>query len=163
MPENSYSFQNSDGTDFTRGQRMVAVTAATLAARQIKHEGKIVQMNRAAGGVTVTLPRAIGSGDVYRFMLGVKLTSGSHIIKVANSSDYMRGKSWLNAASNASFNTANTDTPSTESDTITLNGGTTGGLVGDYVELMDIAKNVWQVECSLTGAGSAATPFSAAV
>jgi hypothetical protein len=162
MPENAYSFQNSDGTDFTRGQRMVAVTAATLAARQTKHEGKIVQLNRAAG-VTVTLPRATGSGDVYRFMLGVKLTSNTHVVKVANASDYMRGKSWLNAASNASFNTANTDTPSTETDTITVNGGTQGGLIGDYIEVMDIAKNVWQVECSLSGAGSAATPFSVGV
>lgn len=162
MPENAYSFLNPDGSDFTRGQRFVNQTGATMAARQTKHEGKTVLLNRAAG-VTVTLPRATGSGDVYRFMLLIPLTSNNHIVKVASASDYMRGKSWLGAATNASFNTANTGTPSTESDTVTLNGGTTGGLVGDYVEVMDIAKNVWQVECSLAGVGSAATPFSAAV
>ena len=51
------------------------------------------------------------------------------------------------------------------SDTITINGGTTGGQIGDYLELVDIATDQWHVRgvmrC-LTGVNPA-TPFSATV
>ena len=50
------------------------------------------------------------------------------------------------------------------SDTITLNGTTTGGVnKGDWVELEDIASGIWGVTGLLTGSGTEATPFSAAV
>jgi hypothetical protein len=51
-----------------------------------------------------------------------------------------------------------------DSDTITLNGTTTGGLsVGDYIELIDIATNKWLVLGFTTTSSTEATPFSAAV
>ena len=34
---------------------------------------------------------------------------------------------------------------SADSDTITINGGTTGGQIGDYLELVDIATDQWHV------------------
>lgn len=160
---NEYSFANSDGSELVRRKRILPVITATKTLRQINEEGKIVLLGRAAGGTTVTLPRATGSGDVYRIVVGTALASGSNIVKVANANDFMRGKSWLAAATNASFPTSNSGTLATESDTVTLNGGTTGGLPGDYVELTDVAKNNWHVECSLVGVGTAATPFSATV
>jgi len=51
------------------------------------------------------------------------------------------------------------------SDTITLNGGTTGGIVGDYLEIVDIATDKWHVRGTMrVGAGTnPATPFSATV
>ena len=51
-------------------------------------------------------------------------------------------------------------------DTITLNGTTTGGgMIGDYIELIDIATNRWAVNGMVTcPAGSDdATMFSATV
>ena len=51
------------------------------------------------------------------------------------------------------------------SDTITLNGGTTGGQVGDVIKLIDIAADKWVVTGQQrvpTGANPA-TPFTAAV
>jgi hypothetical protein len=159
---NEYSFANADSSELTRRKRVLSVTKSTLSARQAEHADKYVKLDRAAG-ITVTLPRATGSGDVYRFMVGTTLTSNNYKVQVANAADFMRGKAWLMAATNASFSTANTGTSTTESDTVTLNGGTTGGVIGDYIEVCDIAKNVWQVECSLVGSGTAATPFSVAV
>ena len=48
--------------------------------------------------------------------------------------------------------------------TITLNGTTTGGVnKGDWIELEDIASGVWGVAGTITGSGTEATPFSAAV
>ena len=159
---NEFSFANSDGSELVRRKRVVSVTASTKTVRQVELEGKEIKMDRAAG-ITFTLPRATGSGDVYRFRVGTTLTSNNYKVQVANTSDFMRGKAWLLAGTNASFATANTGTATTESDTVTLNGTTTGGLLGDYIELVDIAKNTWHVECSLSGSGTAATPFSVAV
>ena len=50
------------------------------------------------------------------------------------------------------------------SDTITLDGTTTGGVnIGDYVLLTDIATNQYTVSGLLNASGTEATPFSAAV
>ena len=51
------------------------------------------------------------------------------------------------------------------SDTITLNGGTTGGIVGDYLEIVDIATDKYHVRGVMRVAAGAnpATPFSATV
>ena len=51
------------------------------------------------------------------------------------------------------------------SDSITLNGTTQGGVVGDYLELIDIATNQYHVRGVMRVAAGAnpATPFTAAV
>ncbi len=49
------------------------------------------------------------------------------------------------------------------SDTITLNGSTTGGVKGSHVELQDVASGVWRVSGFLVSTGAEATPFSANV
>ena len=49
------------------------------------------------------------------------------------------------------------------SDTITMNGTTTGGLVGDRILLKDIAAGFWQVQVIGAATGTEATPFSATV
>ena len=49
------------------------------------------------------------------------------------------------------------------SDTITLNGSTTGGLAGTVITCKAIGANRWGVQVNTGGTGDAATPFSAAV
>ena len=49
------------------------------------------------------------------------------------------------------------------SDTITLNGTTTGGILGGTIEIQDVASNVCSVVARGAATGSEATPFSAAV
>ena len=49
------------------------------------------------------------------------------------------------------------------SDTLTMNGSTTGGLVGSYVQVTDIAAGEYLVNAALVGSGTPSTPFSAAV
>jgi hypothetical protein len=163
---NEFSFQKADGSFQTEDGRIVAAASATLAATRAKHDDKTVRLGRAAGGVTVTLPAALGSGARFRFVIGTVLSSGSYIVKVANATDYMRGQAFMcndTDASVSGFETANTGTVATETDTVTLNGGTTGGAVGDLIEVEDIALRVWRLRCSLTGTGSEASPLSAGV
>jgi hypothetical protein len=50
------------------------------------------------------------------------------------------------------------------SDTITLNGTTTGGVsIGDWVEIVDVASGVFAATGLTTSSGTEATPFSATV
>lgn len=112
----------------------------------------------AAAGLTVILPAATGSFAKYRFVVATTVTSNSYIIRVANSSDVMMGV--LSVATDIAGVTCPT---TSTSDTITMNGSTTGGVLGSVVEVEDVAVNKWAVSGALVSTGTEATPFSAAV
>jgi hypothetical protein len=136
----------------------VNATAATLAVTQATHGGRVVTLNRA-GGIVATLPAASGSGTVFRFVVGTTFTSDG-IIKVANASDIMTGSALVvsdGADAVVGFGTA------ADTDTITLNGTTTGGYKGAFVEVIDVATNLFYVRVTTSATGSEATPFSATV
>lgn len=145
---------------FISGTDAVAasVTSATLAITSANidaYNGKVIPLNRA-GGITVTLPAATGSQTVLRFIVGTTFTSNG-VIQVANATDVMAGTAGVGGSTGSVFSTL------PASDTITMNGSTTGGLAGSYIELIDIAAGDWIVRAALVGSGSPATPFSAAV
>ena len=137
----------------------VAATAATLSVTQAAHAGRTVTLDRAAG-ITVTLPAATGTGSVYTFVVITDVTSNSTIIKVADNTDVMTGTAYV--LSDASDNVIGFRTAA-DSDTITLDGSTTGGLRGDIIKLTDIAANLFSVEVLTAATGTEATPFSATV
>lgn len=140
--------------------RIKNVTGATLAVNEFDHEGRIITLN-AAAGVAVTLPASVGGGAKYKFIIGTTITSVGTTIKVANTTDAFQG--WSNyvgddaAALTGFIAVAGTD------DTVTLNGTTTGGYVGDTVEFIDVGAGRWQVEIFGKATGGEATPFSATV
>src|SRR5687768_10316625 len=68
----------------------LVAAGGTLTMTEAVHEGKVICLDTAAGSV-VTLPDSTGSGAVYRFLVTVTATSNSHVIKVGNSTDEMRG------------------------------------------------------------------------
>jgi len=119
-----------------------------------------VYVVNAAAGAEVTLPPATGSGFRYTFIVGTKLTSNTNVIQVANSDDIMQGVVIGAAETDDSVNGWEA---ASDSDTITMDGSTTGGIVGDRVELVDVAENVWAVNGIIQQTGTEATPFSAAV
>lgn len=137
--------------------RIVNATAATLAVDEATHEGKIVTLNRA-GGIAVTLPAATGSGGRYKFIVGTTFTSSATIKVTGN--DIMHGLALL---SQDAADTAVLFETSTDTDTITFDGTTTGGYVGADVELIDIAADTWWVNVRSKATGAEATPFSATV
>ena len=88
------------------------------------------------------------------------MTSNNLIVQVANATDVMTGGAWLaqdSADTVVMFETAST------SDTITMNGSTKGGILGDWIELVDADSGFWQVRVMGSATGIEATPFSAAV
>jgi len=136
---------------------IVTVTSSTVTITPDAHVGQRVVMNRAAG-ITATLPAATGSGNRYEF-IGAVDASGSQIIRVADNTDVMMGVAYLgnDSAGASCFYTAD------DSDTITLNGNTQGGLKGWRVVLDDIATNTWAVMVYSEASGAEASPFTAGV
>ena len=137
--------------------RKVNITAA-LTLNENVHEGKILTVNSAAG-IAIVLPASTGQGARYRLFIGTTITSVGTTIKVANASDTMGGQALQTGATGA----VTAFLASSTSDTITLDGSTTGGIKGDYIELEDVSLNLWRVTIIGSITGSAATPFSATV
>lgn len=133
----------------------ISLTAsATLGA---SHAGTTVTLN-AAAGLTATLPAATGTGRVYKIVVGTTVTSNSYVVQVASASDIIQGAIGVSTdAAGVVIPTAST------SDTITMNGSTTGGVKGSTIILTDVASGVWAVGGALVSTGVEATPFSAAV
>ena len=138
-------------------RRIVTLIAATTLTAPL-HAGRTILLSLLAG-FTVTLPPAIGGGNVYHFKVGIVLTSGNYIVQVASSLDTMAGPvSMVDTDTNDNMEGF---AASGTSDTVTLNVTTTGGLtIGDWFELVDVATNLWHVSGQLTGSGDLATPFS---
>lgn len=135
---------------------VIEITANTTLTRDA-YAGRTIVLNSATGR-TVTLPVATGDGSTYTIAIGTTVTSGNHVIRVATSAGVIQGV--LSVSTDAAGVTIPT---ASDSDTITMNGSTTGGLRGSIVELQDILPNVWAVRGSLVSTGAEATPFSAAV
>lgn len=134
------------------------ITAAATTLDPTYHAGRLITCALAAGQ-TYTLPAATGSGIVFRFIVRISYT-GNGIIKVANSSDTMIGFELggiLSGATPFVGSIGGTD------DTITMNGTTTGGLVGTEIQITDYAPNLWYVNLRNCGSGTMATALSATV
>jgi len=150
-------------TTFSSG---IVVLTATTTITAALHAGKTLNMAEVGGNAlcTFTLPAATGTGDKYRFYVGVVNTS-NYVIKVANASDTIDGQVIVQNDTTEGGTASVIGWKATGThDTITLNGTTTGGVsIGDYVELTDLIANQYVVSGMLQASGTEATPFSATV
>lgn len=139
----------------------VVTLANSTSITELTHDSKVLLLTGTGAAKTQTLPAATGSGARFLFIVGAVNTS-NHVIQVTGN-DVMYG----NIVTNSTGDTPDLGQPwptAVDSDTITLNGTTTGGqAVGDFVELIDIAPDKWFVRGITTTSGTEATPFSAAV
>lgn len=146
--------------DARSGQSRLSTLTASTTITQEQHDGKTLLMGAAGAALSFTLPAAVGSGAKFKFMVSVVNTS-NYVIQVANGTDTMDGS--ILSCNDSDATVSGWETAAT-SDTITLNGTTTGGVsIGDWVELQDIAAGQYSVTGITTSSGTEATPFSAAV
>ena len=139
--------------------RTVSLTA-TAAITETLHEGKVCVIT-GTDAAAYTLPEATGSGAIYRFIINEVNTSGN-VFHTADATDCAFYGSAnildLDAAAQAAYAPAATD------ELMTLNGTTTSGAIGDYVQFVDIATDKWcvfaQLQCPTSSNPS--TPFSGA-
>ena len=163
-------FINTGPGNVVDADASVALTVAT-------HAGKIVH-NDAAGAVTYTLPALNATADGASSGPGSDLDSlnnigatftivdsitktGDLVVQVANANDIMNGSAII-VDSDTNDNTEGFVTTAT-SDTITLNGSTTGGVLHATITCTAISSTKWGVSVTTAGTGNIATPFSAAV
>lgn len=134
----------------------ITVTAATTLS-QHHHAGNTLVLDSTTGRI-ITLPASTGKGDVYTLYIKTTVSSGSHVFQVANSTDVLNGSIGLTT------DIAGSTLPTAAStDTVTMNGSTTGGLAGSWLRVTDVVAGFWMLEGSLNCTGTEATPFSAAV
>jgi len=139
---------------------MYAPKNFTASATLKRSDADTVLTVNAAAGLTLTLPAAAGTGDTYTIVIGTTVTSNSVLVKVANASDTMRG---VAVVAQDAGDTAVAFEAGATADTITMNGSTLGGLLGDRIILTDVATNLWSVNIIAAATGVEASPFSATV
>jgi hypothetical protein len=140
--------------------RVVSLTG-TAAITEVLHEGKTCVITGTGAAYTYTLPEATGSGAIYKFIMNQVNTSNT-IFTTADAANcsFFGSVNILDkdAAAQAAYAPAATD------EIMTLNGTTTGGAIGDYIQFIDMATDKWcvfgQLQCP-TGSNPA-TPFSGA-
>jgi len=142
-------------------RRLVSDAALTLGLGDRDEAGNDIIMT-IAGAQTFTLPAASGSGKKYRFIVGVTAT-GDKVIQVANSTDEFAGIVYQVDTDTGDALVAYPAVDADGFDTVTLNGSTTGGLAGDYIEVVDVASGLYMIAGHTAGTGVVATPLTAAV
>ena len=138
--------------------RVVDATAATLTVTEAEHDGKIITLNRAAG-IAVTLP-VPSAGQWYRFIVQTTFTGAASIKSVAGT-HIMIGHAYMgNDTDNSTV--AWQSLAASTNDTIDLFGtaNSTGGIAGQYIEIMGLSTTVWEVRMFCDAAGTEATPFA---
>ena len=143
----------------TLDERVVTLGTGTTTLDPAKHANRLLLISTAAAAYTIKLPEAVGSGDVYEFLVTVAHTSGSIAIQAqsANGSNVFVGQITNHGSANVVTKFA-----STTNDIITLNNTTTGGqAAGDRLKIVDSAVDTWTVIDGLfSTSGAQATPFS---
>ena len=142
----------------------IVTTTANLTLTQALHANRTVIVNKA-DGCDLVLPEATGTNDVYTLIFGTALTSNTHTVTTADTTNanfvgHVQAVD-LDAATVAVLYQS---VQATGNDTITLNMTSQGGITpyADYYVLTDIATDVWKVEGKFVVPTSSnpATPFS---
>lgn len=162
-------FYNTGPGNVINANADVSLTVAT-------HAGRIVH-NDDAGAVTYTLPAINANSDSAVAGPGADLNNLSNIgatftiflsttkaealtVQVANANDVMVGGALL--IDDTSDNAVGFETAA-DSDTITLNSSSSGGVTYAEIVCTAIASGKWKVSVTSGCTGTPATPFSAAV
>jgi len=136
---------------------VIVADAATLTLNGPTDSGSLILLDRAAGTI-VTLPDTPANGTNYTFQVKTDVTSNNYQINT--------GVAGLDLLSGYVYNDKAGSLPAIVSpdpahDTsITMNGSTTGGLVGTNFTLTFDGTNLWNISGTVRGSGTMTTPFS---
>jgi hypothetical protein len=140
--------------------RIVTITASG-AISLATHEGKTLLLGEVGGNAlcALTLPAATGSGAIYKFIVSVANTSNYTI--TTDGSDVYNGTILAHdrdVTDGTLLHAFQAITPTI----ITLNAGTTGGRIGDWIIIEDILTGIWHVrgQVAVAAGSNPATMFS---
>ena len=135
-----------------RLESLVSTISAATTTLSMLRQGVQYLRTTVATAQTINIPAATGKSGGFNIFIGVTAT-GNKVIKAAGSSLF-QGVAVMTGGTAGSFGSAS------NTNTITFNGSTTGGVIGTLVELRDVAPNVWSVKVHSCGTGIQTTPFS---
>lgn len=132
-----------------------AVTTLTLTAAEHANSMILVQ---STGGLAITPPPATGTFNWYYFMCIAAISGGSFTVdpKAGNASDVFGGIAYggtTGAVAGSWVTAANTNF-------ITFNATTTGGLMGSQIWMQDVGTNKWIGWVAQVSSGTSASCFS---
>ena len=118
-------------------------------------------VNGHANGMDIALP-AVSAADAGLWIkIGVGVTVTSGLISVtAASGDLLEGNVIITKASDAVANAAYFAADESNDLIFSMNGSTTGGLIGSCAKFTVNKKGYWTVEGQINGSGTLATSFS---
>ena len=158
------------GGFISQGPNTITTTGATTAVTVAANAGKITNVaatsaitlpavnataNPASSGPGQDPNTANNLGAVYTFFLPA--TASSVTITTA-SGDFLLGQVVIGPSTGGA--TSMFAANGTSTTTITLNGGTTGGIKGSFISVVAVAANTYMVYGKLLGTAPLATPFS---
>jgi len=131
---------------------IVNITTET-ALTYADHVGKIIKVNDADGAITLPTITDDTLGANYTFYVGTNCSDCD--IKTDGTDKYVGSLSVLEGS-----DVVEAYAPAASNDVISMNGSTTGGVKGSYIEITAIEDNVYLVQGLLVGSGEAVTPFA---
>lgn len=140
-----------------RGQHSQVISDAVATRQLLNKEAGALCMYDLAAGTVYTLPTPV-AGMIFRFGTSVTRTSNAHKVITNLATEFLVGALWLgnNAATTGEMFGAD----GTTIRAVSSNGTTTGGVIGDWYELVAISATQWFIRGQLVQSGTAATPFS---
>lgn len=147
---------NSSGTVPYKPVVIKHTAGATLALTAAQSGAQVFLAK--ADGVTVTLP-ASAVGLSYDFIVHTAVTSNAYKISTSvQGTEFFDGT--LNSLGDAAAASAVFTADGSTHDNLSMNGTTTGGLVGTEIRVTCSAANLWTVSGTLRANGTEATPFA---
>lgn len=136
-----------------------AATGVTLNAADHANRLYVVNAVVLTSSKTITLPKAVGSGNKYEILNNAVQTQS--LIVAANGTDVFSGTATMVDSVAVAAGEIYVFQTTATSDKLTWNITTTGGLRGDWIEAFDIASGTWLVRALCNISGVPATPWSA--
>lgn len=119
----------------------------------VDESGDVILLDRAAG-IVITLPTAV-PGTYFDFKVTTSVTSNSYKIITGAATEFLIGTYVQQATALATF-TGNGSTHIA----FTMNGTTTGGLIGTTLRFTCLSLTRWAVEGVNQGSGTGVTAFA---
>jgi hypothetical protein len=138
--------------------RVPVTLTATVALTAAANANRINYITGTAAAA-YTFPEATGTGNTYTFAMGEVNTNGTTFVAADTTNTSILGSISIldvDAAAQTAFFGATGD------DTITWNGTTTGGAIGDTLTFIDVATDRWAVygQTQCPAGSNVATMFS---
>lgn len=132
------------------------VTASGGATRTLlAGESGATQLFDSAAGVVYTLPAPV-VGMTFEFYSSVTITSNSAKIITDSASTFLQGLVLVVGGTTETIVSA--DFNGTSHVACTMNGTTTGGIIGTLIRVKAISSTVWAISGMVVGSGTVATP-----